>query len=120
MSTASLILGGVPGALMLLIALPKLLRVQKFVENMARIHFTGALLTAVGIFELCIGVLAMVPATRNIGLGLIIVNMVAASSAHLGAGQSPSKSAPAAIFGLITAADFVALNSAALRALFWA
>jgi len=120
MPTASMILGGVPGALMLLIGVPKLLRVQKFVDNMAELHFTGPKLTAVGLFELAIGVLAMVPATRNIGLALIVVNMVAASSSHLGAGQHPSKAAPAAAFGLIAAADFVALNAAALRALFWA
>ena len=119
MSKLNSILGAVPGVLMLLPAIPKLTRAEAFVKNMAEIHFTGAKLTAVGLFELAVAILAIVPATRNLGLALIIVDMVGASSAHLGAGQPPAKSAPAVVFGLIAASVFVALNAPALQALFW-
>jgi hypothetical protein len=96
----------------------KLLGVGAVVTNMARIHFEGPMLIAQGAVELGLGVLALAPRTRNIGLVGLMAVLIGAVAAHLGAGQPFSEALPAAVALAPVVVGFVLLNATALRDLF--
>jgi len=114
------LLAGCIGLGMVAAGLAKLAGAATVAGNMAKIHFVGPMLRGQGAIELLLGVLTLIPPTRNLGLVGLLAVFTGAIAAHLGAGQAFAQVAPATVALVLTAGVFVTLNLRALGALLFA